>query len=683
MPRRLVTVLILLLFAGPLRAQVISRPIVVPAAARQADVALLSFYSGGHVDRPGTGLAVVGANDQPVGRRILANDPNGQTWLAVDLSGGAEGLRLEYSRQPLRTAKVDDDLPASLIMRIFPLKGRPVQKVDNLERVLQGKLPMGTMQVDNIFIAHNPFGESEWFMTAIEGLITVDKARTLALFSAHDDAAFVELDGTWIIKSTKPQMNRGSEQLAGQAKALDLSAGTHRLRYLHAQRKDASLALLGFMSGQRALPLPAHLFVHHPVAQLGDARGLGDKPAVGFDAQQLDQLGYGKTIYSRWRLTPIAAAPPDARYRWDFGDGVALAQGTSAAEGASGRALEHIFVGRIDDLGRWTVKLELVAGEGGQRVLGQAQSLLRAESVSNVQSTTNESLVRTYAKAVHGNDYRKAPALLMRRLYSLLATTEDPTLIAPLVEAFVIGAGREADSGGWDMRYALAGHLARDEPERAAKLYLELARSGKDTWKSTCAAAQHVDLAIFRLGKGAQIKPLVYSLFSGRAPRERSLLLARLGDVHRLAGDVDAAAKAYQEAQQMSYRQMDARQESVRDRAYREAAVNLLSQQRYPALRDMLFQWEADFPVSKLGTDLPLLIGRYYQATGDDPRAAIEFETLLKLNPMHPSRPEIVFRLGQSLARQGKNDEAGKCFAEVATKYPNSPFAADAASWKP
>ena len=674
-------VLLVLIVSNPLRGSVISRPIELPGAARKAKVALVSFYSGGHVDPTGKGIAVVDAKGEPVGHRVAANDPNGRTWLAVDLTGGVDGLKLQYSRQAIQSAKVDQELVPSLLMQVYPLKGKPSKNVDTLERIIASTRPRGSMPVSKISFAHNPFGPGEWFITLFQGRITVGKKRTLHLFSAHDDAAFVQIDGKTIIKGADPQVNRSSEHLARIAVPIELSKGTHTVRYVHAQRKGGSLALLGFISGKRALPLPQHLFVHHPVASLGDAQSSDDKPAVGFDAHQLDQLGYGSIVYSRWRLKAISAAPEGTQYRWTFGDGTTMLQPADVTTDPSKRAIEHVFVGDVSDLGNWMVKLELI--ETPQKVLGSARSRLRAISVSSVRSTRHVSLVRAYAPAVQGCDYRAASSKLTSRLYTLLATVEDAQLLLPLVNAFVDLPDRKIDKAGWQMQYTLAALVAQDRPERAAKLYLRLARSSAvDSWKSTCAAAQYVDLAIFRLDKADQVKSIVYSLFAKRTVRERSLLLARLGDVHRLAGNVEAAAKAYQDAQRNTYRKMAGRKASVLDRAYREAAVSLLAQERYPAMRDTLFQWEADFPTAKLGSDLPLLTGRYFQAVGDEARAAIEFDTLLKLNPDHPSRPEIVFRLAQSLARQGKQERAGKLFDEVAKKYPNSPFAAAAAAWQ-
>ena len=673
--------LLVLIVSNPLCGNVIIRPIELPGSALDAKVALVSFYNGGHVDPTGKGIAVVDAKGEPVGYRVLASDPSGRTWLAVDLAGGADGLKLQYSRQPIRSAKVDHELVPSLFMQVYPLRGKPSENVDTLERVIATTRPLGSMQVSNISSAHNPFGPGEWFITLFQGQITVGKKRTLSLFSAHDDAAFVQIDGKTIIKGAAPQLNRSSEYLAGKAVPVDLSKGTHTVRYVHAQRKDRSLALLGFISGKRALPLPQHLFVHHPLAKLGEASYSDDKPAVGFDAHQLDQLGYGDTVYSRWQLKAISAAPEGTQYRWTFGDGTKLLQPAAATTDPGKRAIEHVFVGDISDLGNWMVKLELI--ETPQKVLGSAKSRLRAISVANVSSTGNVSLVRAYAAAIQGCDYQAASSKLTSHLYTLLATAEEAELLLPLVNAFVDLPDRTIDKAGWDMQYTLAALVAQDQPERAAKLYLRLARSTSvDSWKSTCAAAQYVDLSIFRLNKADQVQSIVYSLFAKRTVRERSLLLARLGDVHRLAGNVEAAAKAYQDAQRNTYRQMDERKASVLDRAYREAAVSLLAQERYPAMRDTLFQWEADFPTAKLGSDLPLLTGRYFQAVGDEARAAIEFETLLKLNPDHPSRPEIVFRLAQSLARLGKKQRAGTLFDEVAEKYPNSPFAAGAAAWQ-
>ena len=108
--------------------------------------------------------------------------------------------------------------------------------------------------------------------------------------------------------------------------------------------------------------------------------------------------------------------------------------------------------------------------------------------------------------------------------------------------------------------------------------------------------------------------------------------------------------------------------------AYRETADAYLTQERWPALRDVLFQWEADFPLAKLGGDLPLLTGRYFQAVGDDPRAIMEFQSLLDLNPLHPGRPEILHRLARSLERTGRRDDAREMDEQLAEEYPKSPF---------
>ena len=676
MVRSFAVVLLVLVASWPTFGQTISRPIQLPKSASKAKVGLVWFYSGGHIDRKGKGVAVVDAKGEPVGRRVLANDPDGQTWLAVDLSGGAEGLKLEYDSKPLRSAKVDDKITPSLVLQTYRLRGKPGKKVDGLERVIAGTLPLGTMTASNIYMAHNPFGDSQLFITSVEGLIRVGKQRTLRLFSAHDDVGFLHIDGKQIVRGSKPNISRSSEHHMASAKSVELSPGEHRVRYVHAQLKDRSLAMLGFISGERAVPLPAHFFVHHPEAKLGNASSEGPKPPVGFDARQLDQLGCGTSrVYTRWRLEPIAPAPEGAEYRWNFGDG------TSMVHPAAG-PIEHVFVSKANELGKWAVTLELA--EGPAKKLGSARSRLQEMTVSNVQSARNTSLVRAYAEAMYPCDYRQAPSELLGRLYRLLAFAEEPELVAPLVEACLKGAPRELDKAGWDMRYALAELIARDEPERAAKLYFRLANSSKvDSWKTTCAAAQYIDLAIFRLDRGDQVRSLVYSLLGRRTARERALLLGRLGDVHRLAGKVEEAGKAYQDARRLTRGQTGELKAAVLDRAYREAALDALKHEKHPAMRDVLFQWEADFPTAKLGSDLPLLTGRYFQAVGNEARAAIEFETLLKLNPEHPSRPEIAFRLGQSMAKLGKKDKAAEWFGEVAGKYPNSPFAAEAAAWKP
>ena len=652
-----------LLAIQPLQAQTIIRPIEPASGKDKAGTIIVQFLSGGHIDTQGRGLAVVDEDQAPQPYRILAHDPEGQTTLAVDVRNSHGQLYLKYSRMPLPDARRENKIAASLVLRTYALRRGTSLSLENLARQLQTTRPLGTALVREISLSHNPFGQSTYFAAYFEGSLRIDKPQTLQLFSANDDAAEVMIDGEILIHNPSPRRQRHSEQLAEQASSIRLEPGTHRLSYLHTQTTGGALALLGHINNGRALPLPANMFVHHPLAKLGEARSSRDLPVVGFDARQLDQIAHDEYVFTRIELKPIVVAPEGMQYRWDFGDE------TMAEVGK----IEHVFVSPTRS---WQVKLELVNKKG--RVVTAATSRLRPVVFGNSHTMGNQNLVWKYAGAIGSSDYSNAPRQLIEALYGLVVTTERLEFIAPLAEPYVQRFGRTAGKIGDQMKYSLASYLAAEEPQRAAEMFGELAQEAKDSWLGTCAAAEQLDLLIFRLGDTKKLMAIRSIPQRARTDRERALLRARFGDIHRLNGDMEKARQAYLAAQQISMRRMDPRRAAVLSQAHRQTALSYLQQKRFPALRDILFQWEADFPSAKLQGDLPLITGRYFQAVGNDARAVQEFRTVLELNPLHPNRPEIAFRLARSLARLGQKEQAKLLFDEIAEKYPNSPFAKEA-----
>ena len=679
-----VIALLAALLTTPLTAQIITRPITTEG---DSGVVLVSFIDGGHLDARAGRLAVVDANGKNVLYRLLSHDPEGQTWLAIDLTGKSTPLSIRYGPDPMPNIKLDEKIQPSLVLQVFPLPHRSFSGLTDVMDSLASVPPMGTMLIDNIDLGYNPFGPSENFVAVFDGLIQTDQEETDRLFSVNHDAAFVEIDGKTIIAQPMAVVLQKPEKLAAISVPVQFTAGTHHVRYVQLQTSGASIALLGHMIGDHARPLDKTEFVHTSIATLGPAVSDNDKkPAIGFDAAQVDQLEDGGATFSRFALTPIAPAPTGTHYHWNFGDNTASPSPTPSLSGGrvagvpagNNGALHHVYVLPTKGYPTWRVTLELL--DAREKPLGQAVAVIRPTIVSKAKSIRSTKAMAGYVAAIAQANYDKTDAEIMASLYSLAATTERPTAVAPIAEPFL---RRFGDRGGdlvREMKNMLALYLSRDDPKRAAELFGELGRSAKDSWAGTCAIAEQMDLMTFRLNaKPQEIRALMTQVFENRTPRERALLKARIGDAYRFEGKVDEATAAYREAQAQDARLMEPRKAAVLERAHRETALSNLKQERYPALRDELFQWEADFPMASLGGDLPLLSGRYFQAIGDDPRAAVEFQTMLKLNPLHPSLPEITFRLGQSLWRMGKKDEAKKLFAKVAKDYPNSPFAD--ASW--
>ncbi|MAE67506.1 MAG: hypothetical protein CMJ18_24870 [Phycisphaeraceae bacterium] len=650
-------------------AGAIVRPLSTKVTGR---IVIVQFYGGGQIDKAGRGIAIVDAGGESVPFRIVSHDAAGRTSLAVDLrAAGAGPFRLRYGTDPDPQANVDASLPASLVLRTFGGARAPMRNPSAMLRHLDRAKPLGTALIPNVYLAHNPFGADHHFVTDVQGLIRVSDAGTYRLFSFHDDAALVLIDGKVVIQQLAASGSRDSAAIERTSTAVSLSAGEHALRYVHLQREGATAAVLGIVRDGRAVPLPRSWYVHHAPVRLGPARR-DDGPAIGFDVEQMDRLAHGGWIYTRFRLRAIAPAPAGAQYRWRFGDGVTRA----------GKAeVVHVAAGAGEDQ-PVAMRLELVDSAGVAQ--GNATAVVRPSMFADIESSDRVAVRDEYAHAISEARYDDGKREALAAYYQLAALPERPVLTAPVAEAYLGRFGRKGGLFVASMKMGLAAHLARDDPGRAAELYGEVARFATGTardetaqrarWMADRAAAEQLDLMIFRLGRAEQVPRKVRAMVAGRSPRGIALLKSKLGDVHRFAGDAEKALAAYRAAQRAASRRADRRRSAVLESAHRETALSLLTQRRYPALRAALLRWEADFPEAKLGGDLSLLTGRYFQAIGDPARAEAEYRTILKLSPNHPNAPEFLFRHAECLDELGRADEAATLRRRLKSTFPNHPM---------
>lgn len=672
----------ILLCVSPLaHAAPITRPIAKPGDDRPF---LLRFRTAGLAGRDRACIRVLDG-DRVAAYRVVAHDPAGETWLVVDPQRTGD-LSLQYDAQPFSNAQELDSLNPSLIVQTFALPTQKTGNGDDLLGALLKSTPQGTMQLGAVSIAYNPFGENQNFATLVQGTIELSNPREFRLFSVHDDAAYAQIDGKWIAGSAEAYVESDSEILESKAKPVNLSAGKHTLRYVHMQRSGRSLAILGRMDGERAVPLRGSFFEQQSFGTLGPATSEPGKPAVGLDMQILDGFTSDGTLFVRVRLQPIAPAPQGMRYALQFGDGTTMEQSPAAAREADkeptpaellrrawrGGAIDHVFVTRADTWPNWRIQLTLLDAAGETK--GTATTMLTQTPVSG-GSLDEDALMAAYASAAAHARYDRATEATMAPLISLLVPTGRAELIAPIADAYFARFGKRGDESVQEALVALASFLRQSDPVRAEQLFGEVATSNADSWTSAKALAEQIDLQIWILGRTEGVRNRMVSNMRGRNNQERALLMTKLADEYRAAGRNDLAEQAIREEHERVTRGMDARQVDVLQRAHRETALSYLQQDEFALMRDELYRWEAAYPGAKLGRELPLLTGRYYQAVGDDKRALIEFEQILKLNPLHPSKPEILFRIGELKFTTGDRDGAKAAFEEMVKEYPRSPFA--------
>ncbi|MAE61818.1 MAG: hypothetical protein CMJ49_10745 [Planctomycetaceae bacterium] len=652
----------------------IVRPIEIPFASAEP-IVLLRFHACGFLDRRATGLAVVDADDQPTPFEILKHNPAGETVLAVDARDMQLPLALHYGDKPLPRLTRREQVPISLVLRTFALPDRqqPPQPAA-VRALLSSPRADGVMFVDRIFQGHNPFGPNEHYIAEFRGLLDSPDDQTLRMFTIASHQSRVSIDGHTALQSSETNITRDSERIAEEARPIKLPAGRHALRYQHFQATGRPVAVLGHINpSDAAVPLDTHQFVHHQEATLGPPVARHTSTPLAFDVQPVDHLSDDGRLFSRFALQPITSPPDGHFYRWQFSDGTQ----SGSPNPDPPHATEHVFISPPNKFATWRVTLELL--DKHDRIVRQASTTIRPVLHASPHGISDTEKLKQFARVIGQADYTHARADLLITLYHLIKHTEQTDLIAPIAQLVYQDVRSRDPALAADMLYIVAEHLSEHDPQRALELFQQLAESRRDPWRAACAAAQMLDLMIFQLDQADRVNARIRDLVKNRSARAQTLLRVRLGDTHRVAGRIDRAAQAYESAHQDRKNAMPARQAEVLERAYRETALAYLQQQRHPALRDLLFQWEADFPTAKLGGELPLLLGRYFQAVGNHRRAVIEYESLLKVSPLHHARPEIAFRLAESLTTLNRHDDTERWYRTILLDYPNSTFAEKAA----
>src|SRR5690606_92375 len=130
-----------------------------------------------------------------------------------------------------------DELPISLVMRTYPLT-RGLRNVDaeDPKKFTQPAAPMGVALVNNVYFSHNPFGASERSVPDLQGLIRLTDQQPLRLFSSHNHAAFVLINGNVVLGSAERSIPEGYEAQVAASREITLPAGVHQIRYLHAMQ---------------------------------------------------------------------------------------------------------------------------------------------------------------------------------------------------------------------------------------------------------------------------------------------------------------------------------------------------------------------------------------------------------------------------------------------------------------
>ena len=148
---------------------------------------------------------------------------------------------------------------------------------------------------------------------------------------------------------------------------------------------------------------------------------------------------------------------------------------------------------------------------------------------------------------------------------------------------------------------------------------------------------------------------------------------------YRLLGRTNEAVSAYRAAQKTTDDDTQGRKFAAQDRAYSITIEDLLAQGERHAAEAKLQQWEAEHPMAKYESDFLLVRAKVLIAFGRWNEALQELDSFRGMQPDSPFQILADFHRARALFQLGKQDDAGKIWKDIATKYPKHDLAPESA----
>jgi tetratricopeptide (TPR) repeat protein len=644
-----------------------------------ADTVAVSFQGGGHLADGARDVLVVDTSRHVLPSKVLHTRRGHQTWLAYQGSAAKGRVFLYYGptrssaearSQLQRGGRADWQPRLSLMLKTMPLppgafdSSRPIAAMARTDRIY------GMGFVDKVHLGHNPYGPDDKFATAITGFLQIQKPGRYHIFTVSDDASFVLLDGRPLC--SWPGKHDFGGRFGEHGRTIELKKRVYRIEYYHAEDTDTQVLCLGWTppwdlgkkKGKtvKVELVPTDAFLHTPVGKAGEPARRDAAPLAAFHWNQRDQLLTEERQYTRVAFHPQCEnVPQDATVEWRFGDGV-VAQGNQPRD--------HIYVGD----GPFTCTIRVVSAQ--KKPLDEFQAVVRIETPMENLTLGDEQPLAEYIDAITRYRCARVSDETMRALWELVDISENVKAIQDFCTAMVRQFGLEGV--GWHAGDRLALALSIAEPEKAEKLYANLAARAPERFDAARCRIERIEVILHKLEDTERALGLAETLRDRSSGWQARLGAVKVGDVYRARGEFEKAEAIYRKAAKIAYGATDRRLVAMRQGGYLETANTYIRDGFLRATREILIKWEAQYPDGKLGGDLILMTAKYFEKLGDPQRALDELATLTQINPLTPYLPEVELRMARAHARLGNKAKANELYEKVIYEYPQSRAAREA-----
>ncbi len=570
-------------------------------------------------------------------------------------------------------------------------------------------------QVPIIADSHNRFGSSEDYASYYTGWLVAPESGAYFIGTISSDGATVVIDGK--TATDWPGIHSFMDGATGnKGNVVNLAKGPHRIQYFQYFSEEGGFNPMAEViwrtpsTGKGDLPATPRMedYTHSGSATVTGAESRNGPPPALFDMKAVSYMGMSNNQFvDLFDLTvPMADQYKDYSLDWQFSDG-------SQAHG--GEVLWPVIRGS-----QLTVTLTISSKNGSS----SAHRVIYPDTLPEGASDDDAGSRRDYAQALL-NKLEGAPAgaspvaswppAFWELLPQVVQAGEAKGLLTFLYEHCSDSLG---NLGGDDQKYLgdiYYDELKQDKATAPAMLNkiigVQTDPSAQFRWE-----LKAIDFELYEAGNIDAARQIADGLkvdpFRGARNDAEEKLIA-LGDVERMAGNVDAATKYYTQAQELNDKatasnnttfagfndataarvpaqsngivigaantqDADWRKRAVLQNSYYTDVKNLLDQGDLDDARDKLEQWAIAFPLAKLDGDYALAEAQYalkYENYDRAQRILKAYRHRVDLSGQLAEAMELEWSCDTELQRP---DDIKELAADIKKRFPDLPLAKDA-----
>ena len=635
------------------------RPVAFPAKM-SAKVFEVTVPTHGLGRSTGTDVRVV-SNGEEVPSRLVAAGPAHSVRVVFERRGTAP--HFVYWNNPAAVYKPQATLRAGVLFEARSYDGSVVKNLGEMHaRWAVGK-SQGTRYVSSVHLGHNPLGPGTNFLSRFVGWFVAPTTGKYVFATDSDDASFLLVDG--VLVTQWPGRHYASRR-ARHFGTIRLTAGMHRIEYLHAQTDGGLLMNAAWQppGAKHPVVMPPGAFVPLERATVGriELNDGGFVPDflptnVGQAVLNPDATDYLVKMHFE-NLAPADVLETHTT-RWFFGDG------TTSADVSP----DHVYL----KPGTYDVTLVMVKGYEEKKLAAKVH-VARDWNRQPKAIDTRESyydLIRTYDIS------RMKPrhAYLAMYYFGRVAKRED-----------VIRAGK--------VILARENGLPEETLFDAVRLYAETMRvEGKDfngarkmlvTYEKRMKHAEHAAALALAVGdidmwhlKDLEAAEAAYRrVIFTYAEKARKLTLrralVRMGDIHRWRHDGKRAREYLRKAQSIPVNNLGPVQKSVRAGYIARSIEELLQRGDMEFAYEYLLMWAWEYPEDQLDGYWTELRVKWLIKNKEYPGGIAEVESLLKMNPKTPYAAGLLWLAADCAEAAGDVKKTTELLERILTDYPEA-----------